>query len=129
VLNGVHMVRTCCFENFLVVLIQMPCLALGVTLGSHDILLVRAICFLVFVVVIVVGGNYDPSGAPLLPLFPAFGAFLNTFTSGFGWCLLATARDCFPIALKKDGPNYLLSRGVIEQLLGGLWLIMAKFMH
>jgi hypothetical protein len=71
------MVRTCCFENFLEVLIQMPCLALGVTLGSHDILLVRAIRFLVFVVVIVVGGNYDPSGAPLLPFFLPLAPFLT----------------------------------------------------
>jgi hypothetical protein len=94
-LMGVRLVWTCRFKKFFEELVWLPCLAHGVALGGHDILLVRAVHFLV--IVIVVGSNYNPSEAPLSPHFAAIGAFFGAFDDGFGHPP-AAAGDHFPIA-------------------------------
>jgi hypothetical protein len=66
VFNRVRMVQTCQFEKFLKVLIQLPRLALEITLGARDILLVGALCFLF--IVVVAGSSCHPLGVPFLPL-------------------------------------------------------------
>jgi hypothetical protein len=58
VFDGVHIVQTSRFEKFLEVLIQLMCLALEVTLGGHDILLV---------VVIVASSSCNPLGRRFCP--------------------------------------------------------------
>jgi hypothetical protein len=92
------------------VFVWLSCLAFEIVLGSHDTLLVRAICFLV--VVVVTGNSCDPLGAPLLPLFTVFGAFFSAFAGGFRRCTLAVVGDHFPIALNNDDPDRLFDRSV-----------------
>jgi hypothetical protein len=58
------------------VVCRWSCLAFGNTFNSYDILLVRAVRFLI-IVIIAVGGNCNPSRAPLSPPFAALGALLR----------------------------------------------------
>jgi hypothetical protein len=106
-------------------------LALEITLGGHDILLVRAVHF--FVIIIAIGSDYDPSGSPLLPLLTTLSPYLSAFAGGFGRCFPAPTGDRFPITQNKDDPDRLLAKGVsdgdIKQLLGGVWLIPTELMH
>jgi hypothetical protein len=121
VFDRVCMVQTSCFKKLLDVVCQVSLLAFEVTFGSHDTLLVGAVCFLV--VVVEAGSKCDPLGASFLPPFATFGAFSGAMVGGFGRCPTATTRGHFPIALDKDDPNCLLASGVlggdIKQL---LWL-------
>jgi hypothetical protein len=95
-------------------------LALEITLGGHDILLIGSVGFRV--VIVATGHDCDPSGVLLFPLLATIRAFLSAFAGGFGWCCPAAAEDHFPIAQNKDDPGRLLARGVpggdIKQLLG-----------
>jgi hypothetical protein len=70
VFDGERMVQTCRFEKFLEVLVQLSCLALEVTLDSHDVLHIKVVHFLV--IVVATSGNYDPLGVPLLPPLAPF---------------------------------------------------------
>jgi hypothetical protein len=130
VFDGVRMVWICRFEKFFEVLARLSYLVLEVTLGGRYILL-RAVHFLV--VVVAAGSNFDPLGHCPPPPFATFGTFLNVFACSFGRCHPATSGDHFPITLNKNGHDHLFVRSVpggdIKQLLDGLQLIMAKFMH
>jgi hypothetical protein len=127
----VRMVWTGHVEKFLKMSFSLLRLALEVTFSGRDMLLIRAIHFLV--IVITAGSNCDPLGASLLSLFAALSASLSSFAVGFGWCPPAIAGDRFPIVLNEDSPDRLFTRSIpggnIKQLLHGLRLIVAKFMH
>jgi hypothetical protein len=90
------MVWTCHFKKFHEMVFRLPCLALKIALSDQDILLVGVIHFLV--IIVAVGSDYDPTGVPLLPLFPTFSALLCAFASGFEWRCLPATNDHFPIA-------------------------------
>jgi hypothetical protein len=125
------MVRAGRFEKFLEMFFRLSCLVLEIMLYGLDILLVGAARFLL--IIVVTGGDYDPSGVPLLPLLAALSAFFGAFANDFEWRCPTTAKSHFPITQNKDDPNRLLTRGVpggdIKQLLGGVRLITAECMH
>jgi hypothetical protein len=74
----------------------------------HNPLLVRAVCFLI-IVIIIAGSNYDLLAVPLLPFFATFGTSLSAFGGSFRPCPLTAADDHFPIALDEDNPNHLFT--------------------
>jgi hypothetical protein len=76
--------------------LQLPYLVLEIMLSGCDILLVRAVRFLV--IVVAAGSDCDLSGPALLPHFAALGSFLGVFSCGFGRCYPTTVGDHFPIA-------------------------------
>jgi hypothetical protein len=75
------MVRTSRFEKLLEIVFQLPCLALEIMFSGRDILLVRAVYFLV--IIVAAGSDCDPSGAPLLAVLSAF---RSAFAGGFECC-------------------------------------------
>jgi hypothetical protein len=77
---GVRVAQTGRFEKFLKVVPQLLRLALEVTLGSCDVLLVGVIRFLVAVIA---GRDCDPLGVPLLPILATLPRALD---SNFGRC-------------------------------------------
>ncbi len=89
-------------EKLIEVIGTLPRLALEVTLGGGNELLIGIVSLLVVVTLIIAGSNCDLLRAPLLPLFVALGTFLSTFAGCFGRCRLAAARVHFPIAWKAD---------------------------
>jgi hypothetical protein len=101
--SGVRMVQTSHFEEFLKVLIRLPCLALEVMLSGHNIHLIGAVRFLV--IIIGVGSCCDPLGGPPLPLFAAFVTFLSAFAIGFGRCPQLLSRTIFPSIRTKMAPT------------------------
>jgi hypothetical protein len=52
-------------------------------LGSHDVLLVIVICFLV--IIVADGSNYDSPGVPHLPVLAILSTFLSASVGSFGW--------------------------------------------
>jgi hypothetical protein len=72
-------------------------------------------------------------GSPLWPPLVAFGAPLCTVIDCFGQHSSVVAEDRLPVALDKNGPNCLLTRGVpggdVEKLFCGLLLIAFELMH
>jgi hypothetical protein len=80
VLDGVHMVWTGRSEKFLKVIVRLPRLALEITLGSHDMLLIRAIRFLV----IAAGSNCDSLGHRFCPFFLPLALLLVHLTVALG---------------------------------------------
>jgi hypothetical protein len=82
---------------------QWSCLALDTTPGGHDVLLIKVVRFLV---VIVVGRNYNPLRGPVLPLLTTLGVLLGALDDDAGW-------NCFPIAWDKEWPDCLLVGGVL----------------
>jgi hypothetical protein len=134
VLEGVRMIWIGCFKKFLEVTVRLSHLALEIALGDHDMLLFKAVHFLV-VIIIVAGSNCDPLGAPLLPFVAAFGASLSAFDGAFGRCPPppTTTGDGFSIALNKDGPDFFFTRSVsggdVKQFLHGLRMVAAEFVH
>jgi hypothetical protein len=83
VFDGVRVAQTGRFEKFLKVVPQLLHLALEVTLGSCDVLLVGVIRFLVAVIA---GRDCDPLGVPLLPILATLGALPRALDSNFGRC-------------------------------------------
>jgi hypothetical protein len=69
---------------------------LEIMLGSHDVLLVIVICFLV--IIVADGSNYDSPGVPHLPVLAILSTFLSASVGSFGWHYPATIRGHFPIA-------------------------------
>jgi hypothetical protein len=89
------MVQIGSFEKFLKMVLGLPCLALEVTLGGHDVLLTGLVHF--FVIAVIAGSDYDVSWAPLLLLLAALGALLRALGGSFGWCCKAAAGGHFHI--------------------------------
>jgi hypothetical protein len=111
--GGLRMVGVGSLEKLLEVIGRLSCLALEVVLGSSDVFLIRVISLLVVVKLIIASSNCDPLGAPLWPSLTAFGASFCTFASSLAWRPLAINGDCLPIALDEDGPNCLLTGGML----------------
>jgi hypothetical protein len=86
------MVQIGSFEKFLKMVLGLPCLALEVTLGGHDVLLTGLVHF--FVIAVIAGSDYDVSWAPLLLLLAAL---LRALGGSFGWCYKAAADGHFHI--------------------------------
>jgi hypothetical protein len=126
------MVWVGCLEKFLEVIRRLLHLALEITLGRGNMFLIRVISLLVVFIFVAASVNCDPSGVPLLPPLIAFGTPLSTFIDSLGWYPSTASEDYLSIALDKNGPNYLFSRGMVsgyvKQLHCGLQF-MAKLMH
>jgi hypothetical protein len=85
-------------------------LALEITLGDCDILLVGDISFLI--IAVIAGHDSDALGVLLLPLPASLGEFPSALDGGFAWCCSATAGGYFHVAQDEGGPNRVLIRGV-----------------
>jgi hypothetical protein len=72
--SGVRMVQTSHIEEFLKVLIRLPCLALEVMLSGRNIHLIGAVRFLV--IIVGVGSCCDPLGGRLCPFLLPLSPFL-----------------------------------------------------
>jgi hypothetical protein len=96
-LDGVRVVHEGLLEESVKVVCQWPCLALDTTPGSHDVLHVRVVHFLI-VVIVVAGRDCNPLGALLSPLLVALGALLCALIGNVGWRRSTAARDRFPTA-------------------------------
>jgi hypothetical protein len=111
----------------------LPRLELEVALGSGNELLVRIVSLLVVVTPVATGNDCDALGSPLWPPLVAFGAPLCALAGCLEWRPSTATRGCLPITLDENGPNRLLTRGVlggdVEQLLRSLWLIAAELIH
>jgi hypothetical protein len=120
--NGVCVIGTGCLEKLLKVISGLSCQELEITLSSGNELLIGVTNILVIVTLVIAGSDHDSLGPPLWPPFIAFGAPLHTLTEGH-----------FPTVLYENGPGCLLARGMpggdVEELLHGLWLVMAELMH
>jgi hypothetical protein len=120
VLDGVRMVRAGLLKKSLEVVCQRPRLVLATARGGNDALHVRVVCFLVVIIIVIVGRGHNPLRAPLSPLL----ATLGILDSGIGWCRFAAAEDRFPAIKGKEWFGCLLASGVLgsdaEQLLGGV---------
>jgi hypothetical protein len=68
------MVWTCYFEKFVDMVVWLSRLAFDVMLSGRNILLVRAICFLI--ITVAASNNCDSLGVPFCPI-------LSSFASGF----------------------------------------------
>jgi hypothetical protein len=80
------MVRIGHFKNFLEMFLWLSYLVLEVSLDGHNILLAGVVRFLV--IVIAVGGDYDPSGrcfCPFLPPSAPFRAPMTVALDGAAW--------------------------------------------
>jgi hypothetical protein len=89
-------VQTGHFEKFLKMVLQLPHLALEVTLGGCDMLLAGGASFLI--ITVVTGRGSAASRALLLPLLATSGAFSSALNDGFGWWRSAVACGRFHVA-------------------------------
>jgi hypothetical protein len=133
VCDGVRVIGTGCLEKLLEVVCGLQRLAHEIALSSGAKLLVRVTNILVVVALIRASGHCDSLGPPLQPPFVTFGAPLHALVSCLGWRSLTATGGSFPTTLNKNGPDRLLARGMpggdVEELLLGLWLVMANLMH
>jgi hypothetical protein len=94
---------------------------LEVTLSGSNMFFIGVIGLLVDVALVAASSNGDLLGAPLWPPLIAFGCPLHAFVDGHGQCPSATNGDHLPLTLDRNGPDYLLTRGVsdgdVEKLL------------
>jgi hypothetical protein len=101
--------------------------------SSGNKVLVGVIGLLVVATLVTAGGDCDLLGSLLCPPLVAFGAPFCTLAGCLEGRPSTTVGARLPVALDKNGSDCLLARGVpggdIEQLLHGLWLIMAELMH
>jgi hypothetical protein len=101
-------------EKLVDVIGRSSCLMLEIALSDSDVFL-RVIYHHVIVIVIIITAsrNCDPlGGEPLLPLLTALGTSLSAFADNLQWCPLIASGDHLPVALDKDGPAHLFTRGV-----------------
>jgi hypothetical protein len=93
-------------------------------LSGNDMFLVGVIGLLVVVAFITASSNCDSLGALLWPTLTAFGAPLSALASNLGRRPSVATWECLAITLDENGPNRLLTRGVlgddVKQLLCGL---------
>jgi hypothetical protein len=127
------MIGAGCLEKLLKVIIVRPHLAPEVVLSSGDELLVGVADLLVIVTLIAAGSDHNSSGSPIqLPLV-AFGVPLCALAGCLEHRASITTRGRPPTVPDEIGTDRLLARGVpggnVEQLLRGIWLIMAELMH
>jgi hypothetical protein len=120
-------------EKLIEVIGTLPRLALEVTLGGGNELLIGIVSLLVVVTLIIAGSDCAPLGLPLWPPLGAFGAPLHAFAGCLEWCPSAITGDRPPVALDENNPDCLLTRGVpggnVYQLFRGLWLIPSELTH
>jgi hypothetical protein len=128
------MICEACFEKLLVVIHQLPCLVLQITLGSSYELLVRVASILVIISFIVPGGDRNLLGhrfSPILSLPTRH--FVPLSAAVVGTPPPIAARGRLPAVLYKNGPDRFLARGRpggdVEEVLHGLWLLLAELMH
>jgi hypothetical protein len=76
--NRVHMIGAGCLKKLLDLIRRLPCLALDVTLGSGDELLVGVIGLLVVVTLVAASSDHDSWASLLRPPLVAFGAPRHT---------------------------------------------------
>jgi hypothetical protein len=99
-------------KKLLEVIGGLSCLTLEIMLSNGDELLVRVVGLLVVVALVTASGDHDSSGSPLWPSLVTFGTALCAFTARLEQRPSTTARGRLVVALNKNGPDYLLARGV-----------------
>jgi hypothetical protein len=87
-------------------------LALEVTLGGGNELLIRIVSLLVVVALITTSGDYDSLGSLLWPPLATFGAPLCALTGDLLWHPLTAAGRHLPIALDKNSIDCLIAGGM-----------------
>jgi hypothetical protein len=121
VLDRVCMVWAGLLKESIDVVYRWSHLALDTTPGGHDVLRVRVVYFLVYVIV---SHGCNPLWAPLSPLLAALGNLLGALDDDAGWHRSAVPRDRFPGAWDRERLDHLLVGCVLgsdaEQLLIGV---------
>jgi hypothetical protein len=105
--DGVHVVWTGHFEKFLEVIGQLSCLTLEIVLGGSNVFLIRAVSFLLVIVIITTSSNCDPLEAPLLPLLSPLALLLAPLPAALSGATWLLHGGHFPIALDKNNPGHL----------------------
>jgi hypothetical protein len=100
------------FEKLLKVIGRLSHLVHEVTLGGSNVLLIGIISRLVVVTLIAAGSDCNSLGSPLWPPLVAFGTPLCALVSRLEWCPSTVARSRLLVALDKNGPYRLLTKGV-----------------
>jgi hypothetical protein len=125
-------IGTGCLEKLLKVVSGVSRLLLEIALSSGDELLIRVANITVVVTHVAAVDDHDSLGPPLQPPFVAFGTPLQALVSCLGWRSSTTIEGSFAAALKGNGPDHLLARGMlggnVEKLLNSLWLVTAELM-
>jgi hypothetical protein len=102
-------------------------------MSTNNELVIGVTSLLVIVSLVTVGSYRNSLGLLLEPHLVTFGAALCALFGCLEWRPSTTAGCCLPVVLDENVPDRLLSRGVpggdVEQLLHGLWLVMAELMH
>jgi hypothetical protein len=116
-------------EKFLKVINRLSRLALEITLGGSGVFLIGVTHLLAVVAIVVTASsNCDALGRRFGPFLLPLELLLEPLLAALGGAPLATIGDRLPVAL-----DYLFTRGVpggnVKQLICGLWLITAEFMH
>jgi hypothetical protein len=131
--NGVRIIGTGCLEKLLKVISRLPHLALEVVLCRGDEHLIRVTNLLVVVILVTASGDHDSLESLFRPPLAAFGALLCALVGCLERCPLTAVVGRFPAVLDENDPECLLARGVpggnVKELLHGLRLVTAEFMH
>jgi hypothetical protein len=110
-LEGVCVVQAGLLEESLRVVCRQPCLVLATACGGHDALQVRAVRFLV--IIVIVSHDRNPLRAPFSHLLATLGALLGISDGGVGWCRFAATGDRFPPTWDRDRVNSILAGGIL----------------
>jgi hypothetical protein len=84
---------------------------LATACGGHNALQVRAVRFLV--IIVVVSRDRNPLRAPFSHLLATLGALLGISDGGVGWCRFAATGDRFPPTWDRDRVNSILAGGIL----------------
>jgi hypothetical protein len=98
------------FEKLLEVIRGQPHLALKITLGSGNELLIGVTEVLVVITLFTTIGGHNSLGPLLWPPPTAPDAPLCTLVGCCGWCSLTATQGYLPTALHNDGHDHLLAQ-------------------
>jgi hypothetical protein len=114
------------------VVCSQPRLALATACGSHDVPLVKDICFLI-IAIIIVGRSRNPMRTLLAPHLAALGAPHGAMNIDVGWRQLATAWGHLPAAWGGKKLGHLIAGGIpgsdTTQLLSGAPKNVVRFLE
>jgi hypothetical protein len=103
--DGVRMIGTGCLEKLLEMISEQSCLALDITFGSGDELLVRVADILVIVTRLTTGGDCDPSRSPLWPPLVTSGTPSCSLVSCLGYLPRPPLGATFLLFCMKTAPT------------------------
>jgi hypothetical protein len=103
VLDGVCMVWIVYFMKLLEAIGRLSRLALEITLGGSDVFLVRAVHFLI-IIVIIAGSNCDPLGRHFCPFLLSLALLIVPLLAALGGAPQLPPGSVFPLSWMKTAP-------------------------